>query len=129
MKRQNKQKEEIQMGLYTRQYTNEEQFIKDVQLLESKGIEREDIYVVTHDKDRTQRLADQADINTIGMSEIGVGKTVESMFKSEGDELRNKLEQMGLGEAEAKNFENELDNGKVIMMIQSDENIHSHFLS
>jgi len=117
------------MGLYTRQYTNEEQFIKDVQLLESKGIEREDIYVVTHDKDRTQRLADQADINTIGMSEIGVGKTVESMFKSEGDELRNKLEQMGLGEAEAKNFENELDNGKVIMMIQSDENIHSHFLS
>ena len=118
----------IQMALYTKEYTNEDYFIKDVQLLETKGIDLENIYVLTHDRDRTHRLAEQAEINTIGVNEMGVGNAVSSMFKSEGDELRNKLKEMGLTESEATILEKELDKGKVIMMVQSNENVHSHLL-
>src|SRR5690625_4285583 len=97
----------IQMEYYIKDYTNEDYFIIDVQLLYKYLIDLENIYVLTHDRDRTQRLAEQAEINTIGVNEMGVGNAVSSMFKSEGDELRNKLKEMGLTESEATILEKE----------------------
>jgi len=117
------------MNLFTREYTNEEQLKKDVEFLESKGIERDHVYVLAHDSDRTSRIAESAEINTVGMKEMDFGSAVGNLFKSEGDELRTKLEEMGMTETEAQNYEKELDEGKVLMMIKSNENVDRLFLS
>src|SRR5699024_11552422 len=68
--------------------------------------------VVTHDDDRTKRIADNSGANTIGMSEQGVADAVKTAFKKKGDELRNKLQNIGFDENQAKQYEAELDKGR-----------------
>ncbi|SFM33983.1 general stress protein [Salibacterium qingdaonense] len=41
------------MKPYVREYTNDEQIQHDVQTLANKGIDRNDMYVMSHDDDRT----------------------------------------------------------------------------
>ena len=45
-----------------RQYTNDEKLMKDVEELREIGVAREDIYVLSHDDDRTERLANRISI-------------------------------------------------------------------
>ncbi len=50
-----------------REYSNDETLQRDVEQLKSLGVAREDIYVLSHDDDRTERIAGNADANTIGL--------------------------------------------------------------
>src|SRR5699024_8183040 len=72
---------------------------------------------VTHDDDRTKRIADNSGANTIGMSEQGVADAVKTAFKKKGDELRNKLQNIGFDENQAKQYEAELDKGDVLLIV------------
>lgn len=67
-----------------RQYTNDEKLMKDVEELREIGVAREDIYVLSHDDDRTERLADNADANTIGAEETGLKNAVGNIFNKKG---------------------------------------------
>ncbi|VEH76999.1 heat stress induced protein [Bacillus licheniformis] len=67
-----------------RQYTNDEKLMKDVEELREIGVAREDIYVLSHDDDRTERLADNADANTIGAEETGIKNAVGNIFNKKG---------------------------------------------
>lgn len=49
--------------------------------LVKKGIDQEDIYVLTHEKERTDRIADNADVNTIGIKRKDLGQVLLTSFK------------------------------------------------
>lgn len=53
---------------------------------------------------------------------MGLGKTVEQVFRSEGDQLRMKMEELGLTEQEAERYERKLDQGKILLIV----NEHQH---
>ncbi|GGG09063.1 general stress protein [Paenibacillus abyssi] len=90
--------------------------INAVRDLNQRGYSQDDIYVLAHDDDHTDSLADATNANTIGMSEEGVFTSMANLFRSRGDELRAKLESIGLSEQEADQYEQELDKGKVLVI-------------
>ncbi|WP_010649658.1 general stress protein [Oceanobacillus massiliensis] len=108
-----------------REYVNEEQLKMDVTKLKAGDVKKEDIYVLTHDDQRTGRLAEAADTNTIGMKEMELSSAVGNMFNSQGDELRTKLEDMGFSEAESENLEEDLDDGKILLMVTNHDNVEN----
>ncbi|MEC0793319.1 YflT domain-containing protein [Bacillus licheniformis] len=108
-----------------RQYTNDEKLMKDVEELREIGVAREDIYVLSHDDDRTERLADNADANTIGAEETGIKNAVGNIFNKKGDELRNKIHEIGFSKQEAEQFEKQLDEGKVLLFVTDHEKVKS----
>ncbi|WP_087973123.1 general stress protein [Oceanobacillus rekensis] len=116
------------MKPFIREYINEEQLKTDVNKLQAKGINKDDIYLLTHDDERTGRIADNANTNTIGMKEMDFSSAVGNMFSSQGDQLRTKLEEMGFSEAEAANYEKDLDEGKVLLMVTNHENIDTFII-
>lgn len=63
-----------------REYSNDETLQKDVEQLKALGVAREDIYVLSHDDDRTERIANNADANTIGSREVGIKHAVGNIF-------------------------------------------------
>lgn len=90
--------------------------MEEIDVLYRLGYSPEDIYVLAHDRDHTDFLADAADVNTIGMEEEGLMRSMAGLFRSRGDDLRVKLQSMGCAPSEAKMYEAELDRGKVIVM-------------
>ncbi|RUS47801.1 general stress protein [Cohnella sp. AR92] len=104
------------MQSYTKLVENGLEAFQTVQNLRAQGYEGDDIYVLAHEPDRTERLADAARVNTIGPAEEGVLQTVANFFRNRGDELRGKIEAMGLTKGEALTYEAELDRGKVLVL-------------
>lgn len=102
-----------------KEYTNDEQLMEDVKRLKDNGIDKDNVYVLAHEDDRTDRIADNANANTISQS---FGDAIGNMFNGKGDELRTKLEEVGFTEAEAKNYEAELDKGKVLLIVDDMDN-------
>ncbi|MFC4304266.1 general stress protein [Cohnella boryungensis] len=84
--------------------------------LHRQGYTEKEIYVLAHERDRTDRLADAAAANTVGVAEEGMFDTVANLFRKRGDALRSKIESMGFDAYEASMYEAELDNGKVLVM-------------
>lgn len=85
-------KEELHLKPKVKEFTNDQALITEVQELTARGVDRTDIYVLTHDADRTNRLADNANINTIGIEEEGIGTAVGNIFRKKEDDLREKLQ-------------------------------------
>ncbi|THF72852.1 general stress protein [Cohnella fermenti] len=104
------------MRSYTKLVDNGLEAFQTVQNLRAQGYTGEEIYVLAHEQDRTERLADAADVNTIGPAEEGVLQSVANFFRNRGDELRGKIEAMGLTRGEALTYEAELDRGKVLVL-------------
>jgi hypothetical protein len=86
--------------------------------LTTQGYKKEDIYVITHEKDTTEKVADHLDVNEVGMKEEGVMDKVANVFRSRGDELRNQFQNLGLSESEADRYEEELDKGRVVIVVK-----------
>lgn len=89
---------------------------EQVQLLTLQGYDRDRIYVLAHDDDKTDWAADYADAQKIGAAEEGVFNAIANVFRSQGDELRAKLKALDLSEAEAGRLERELDEGKIVVL-------------
>ncbi|MCD9025974.1 general stress protein [Cohnella silvisoli] len=84
--------------------------------LHRQGYTEKEIYVLAHERDRTDRLAEAADANKIGVPEEGMFDAIANLFRTRGDTLRHKIEAMGFNPYEASKYEAELDNGKVLVM-------------
>jgi hypothetical protein len=80
------------------------------------GFTKDDIYLFAHDKDRSENLTDATNTENVGMKEQGMLDSLGNMFRSRGDELRSKMENLGLTNAEAEKYEEELDFGKVVVV-------------
>ena len=84
--------------------------------LAALGYTKEDLYVIAHDKDRTEDLSDGLNVNDVGLKEEGVFDKVANVFRKRGDELRSQFENLGLTQAEAEKYEEELDKGRVVVI-------------
>lgn len=104
------------MKAYAKLVNNGLEAIDVVKDLHRQGYTEKEIYVLAHGKDRTDRLADATDANTVGMSEEGMFDAIANLFRNRGDELRHKIESMGFDKNEASMYEAELDRGKVLVM-------------
>ena len=59
-----------------------------------KGFKKDDIYLLAHDKNRSEDLSDALKINDVGIAEQGLFESIGNVFRSRGDELRTKLESL-----------------------------------
>jgi len=99
------------------EYQNEQEVVMKVKELELKGIHQDDIYVLTHEKHITKKIADDTNTNTIGVKEQGLGTSIINFFSKKGDELRNQMEEMGLSKEEANLYEAKLDQGRILLLV------------
>jgi len=81
-----------------------------------EGYIKDHIFVLTHDKDRTSRIADNTDATTIGLAEEGLGTAIANIFRSTGDELRAKMRSLGISKYDSERLENEMDQDKVLVI-------------
>nr|WP_088328033.1 general stress protein [Bacillus cereus] len=101
-------------------YDNEHEVVMKVNELELQGIHQDDIYVLTHEKHLTKKIADDTNINTIGVKEQGLGTSIINFFSKKGDELRNQMEEMGLSKEEANLYEEKLDQGRILLLVTAE---------
>lgn len=96
-----------------KQYTNDEDLENDINKLKQNGVNTNTVYVLSHDPDRTERI-----VNNTEVSGIDYNRTkLDQSFEKQGDELREKLQEVGLSEKEANEFEEHMDEGKVILIV------------
>lgn len=89
--------------------------------LAAEGYSKEQIYVFAHDKDYSKELTDDTHTQSMDLEERGIVDTVANIFKSRGNELRSHFENLGLTSAEADQYEEELDRGKVVIVVSSEQ--------
>ncbi|WP_096156264.1 MULTISPECIES: general stress protein [Bacillus] len=109
-----------------KEFHNDEEAVHAIDSLKLKGVREDDIFVVTHDNDRTSRIADNADANTVGAKELGLDTYVKNVFRSKGDELRAQFCELGFTEPEAEALEEKLDHGKVVVVVK-DQTVANSF--
>lgn len=103
-----------------KEFTDDTSLITEIQELVSSGIPRENLYVLSHDDNRTNRVAENANANQIGIEEEGLATAVGNIFRRKGDELREKLKQFGYTQEESAELENKLDAGKILLFVNND---------
>lgn len=106
------------MEPFYKQFYNDEEVVSAVDTLQGKGIKEDDMYVLTHDPDRTNRVADNADANTVGTTEAGLETRIKNVFRKRGDELRAQFQELGFSQSKSEELEEELDKGKVILVVK-----------
>ncbi|MGV7002080.1 general stress protein [Priestia megaterium] len=82
----------------------------------NRGYTKDEVYLLAHDKNRSKDLTEALETNDVGVSEQGAFDLVANVFRSRGDELRSKIKSLGLSDAEAQQYERELDQGRVIVV-------------
>lgn len=103
---------------YVKEFSNEQEVAKAVITLQSNGVNPENIFVLTHDQDRTNRIAKKAGANTIGVNEQDLGSLLVNVFGSTGDRLRTMMEDIGISLDEASLYEEKLDQGKILLFVK-----------
>ncbi|MHA0857879.1 general stress protein [Paenibacillus sp. CMAA1364] len=105
-----------QFNSYAKVVENGVLAVQEVKQLQNLGYQYDNIFVLAHDEDRTERIVETADANEIGMKEEGMMETLANLFRSRGDELRAKITSFGFTDSEADFYEQELDLGKVLVI-------------
>jgi len=103
-----------------RDYETIEDAVQAVKSLHARGVAEEEIYVLAHDRNVTNEVADKSNAEKIGSGETGLGTAVKNIVRGKGDALRAKIEKIGLSSAEAVAYEQRLDRDK-ILVISKDE--------
>lgn len=101
---------------YVKVVQNGLQAVETVQELRATGYLSEHIFVLAHNQDQTERIAESANADEIGIKEEGIFDAIANLFRSRGDELRAKIVSLGFTETEAAYYEKELDLGKVLVI-------------
>lgn len=81
-----------------------------------EGFTKDNIYILAHEDKRTEHLTDELDVNDVGVKEEGIFEKIANVFRSQGDGLRSQFESLGLSEAEANQYEEELDKGRIVVI-------------
>jgi len=107
------------MSIYYKEFMTDDEAIRGVQEIKTKGVPEEDIYILTHKDFRTEKLAEMANANTVGLAEQGLGSSIANVFKSKGDELRLKLEGLGISQPMADDLEKKLEEHQIVMVVKN----------
>ncbi len=89
---------------------------KEIEQFLHQGYTKGEVYLLAHGEERSDDLSEALDINEIGVKEQGFFDSIANVFRSRGDELRAKMESLGLTDREAQQFEEELDRGRVMVV-------------
>ncbi|MGG4165989.1 general stress protein [Rossellomorea vietnamensis] len=89
---------------------------KEIEMFTSEGYTKDDIYVFAHDKHRSKHITEATHTESTGIKEQGILESMGNMFNSRGDELRSKMKSVGMNQAEADAYEEELDKGKLVIV-------------
>ncbi|MED4400564.1 general stress protein [Metabacillus fastidiosus] len=81
-----------------------------------EGFTKGEIYLLAHNKKFSEDLTDKTDTSDIGMGEQGIFHSVANVFRSRGDELRSKMQSLGLSNVDAERYEEELDEGRIVVI-------------
>lgn len=107
------------MSVYYKEFMTDDEAIRGVQEIKTKGVPEQDIYVMTHEDFRTEKLAEMASANTVGLAEQGLRTSIANVFKSKGDELRVKFEELGFSKPMAENLEKKLEEHQVVVVVKN----------
>ncbi|AZN38823.1 general stress protein [Paenibacillus albus] len=89
---------------------------REVMRFRGEGYDPHNIFVLTHDKDRTERIAKNTSAEQIGVTVEGVGTAIANVFRSTGDELRAKMRSLGISKEYAEYLEGEMDRDKILVI-------------
>jgi hypothetical protein len=103
---------------------NAEKALEEIKDLYQKGFEMDDVYVLAHQADITHKIAAIANTKEIGIAEEGIYQSLANVFKSRGEELRDKLVSLGISDEKAANIERKLDQGQVAVINISKEPVN-----
>lgn len=101
-----------------KEFHDDMQVVEEVKAQVARGIPHDHLYVISHDDDRTNRVADNANANTIGLEEEGLATALKNIFRKKGDELRAKFSELGFSDMEAEELEKKLDDGKILLLVK-----------
>lgn len=105
------------MKPFVKEFEDENTLMEEVIAQSRNGVAKEHIYVISHDDDRTDRVAENTGANTVGIKEEGLLTAVGNAFKTKGDELRTHFKELGFSQFEANELEEKLDRGKILLII------------
>lgn len=106
-----------------REYETIEEAIQAVKSLHARGVAKEEIYVLAHDRNVTNEVVDRSNAEKIGIDETGLGTAVKNIFRGKGDALRAKIEKIGLSSAEAVAYEQRLDRDKILVISKDEKTV------
>jgi hypothetical protein len=89
---------------------------KEIAQFQMQGFTKDEIYLFAHDHNRAEHLTEALNISAIGVGEQGVFESIANVFRSRGDELRSKLESLGLSAHASELCEEQMDHGRVIVI-------------
>jgi hypothetical protein len=89
---------------------------EQVYKFQREGYSQDHLFVLTHDKDRTKRIAEHTDAGKIGVAEEGLGTAIANIFRSNGDGLRAKMRSLGISEQDSQRLEREMDQDKILVI-------------
>lgn len=89
---------------------------EQVRKFKLEGYRDDYIFVLAYDKDRTERVAESANAEQIGVLEEGFGTAIANVFRPRDEALRAKLRSMGFIQVEAERLESEMENDKIVVI-------------
>ncbi|KKI93490.1 general stress protein [Bacillus sp. SA1-12] len=82
----------------------------------TQGFSKDEVFVLAHDKDFSENLTRATNTEKISVEEQGVFDSVANVFRSRGDELRSKIQSLGVSDVGAQQLEEELDRGRIVVV-------------
>ncbi|MFP5163833.1 general stress protein [Rhodococcus hoagii] len=94
-------------------YSNDEDIEININTLKDQKINAKDIYVLSHDADHTERIVKNTEVSGIDYNRSDVGEDEQN----QGDQLRDKLQILGVSESDAQDYEELMDQGNVLLIV------------
>lgn len=91
---------------------------KEIDRVEKQGVSKTHLYVMSHDDDRTDRVADAISAGKLGK---GFSTAHGNVFNRKGEELRRELKELGFTQEEANMYEEKLDHGSILLINTNDK--------
>jgi len=95
------------------EFTDDVQLKKEIERLADAGKDKDKLFVMSHDDDRTDRVADSVNAGKLGE---GFGTEKGNVFTKKGDELRAQFKELGFDQEVANELEEKLDHGTILLI-------------
>ncbi|WP_052712169.1 general stress protein [Domibacillus indicus] len=80
------------------------------------GFKQENIFIFVYDKEESRELVNKTNTGKVGVKEMGVSKTVGSLFKGRRSRIHDKLKSLGVPEEEASQYEEQIARGLIVVV-------------
>ena len=107
------------MSVTYKEYLTDEEAIRGIQEIKTKGVLEDDIYVFTHEDRKTKLVTGRGASSAEGITEQGLGTSIANVFRKKGDELRAQFEELGFSKPESEQLEQKLDQNKVVVVVKN----------